>query len=771
SLKEYFTQLTGEQTTLLIYLLLVHEAKELSLVDGQTICADINTELAAFLTKAKAYYALSKEDREQLKDFAAKFDREARFIPWIELLDKYTSESLFDSKAQEEIASFLQQYKEFENQKMDEEGLKNFLSEFFFAEAKEKLSAFTVNKMSYISSAEIERILSIITFYVAQFHKATIGIHGTGYEITHSDILDFVEKIGLAEIKEFINNDLRKLKLFARKDVDIWELEAGAIWFEDFVLEGNKEYDIVALLLAIDKLRGRTPKYIKVCQDEKQTQVIGDRWPTSDPHYNSALTLDDLYAWFYMLKTNKNPLSQLVKDYFADESTNTINLTHELYARLQRLRNKPEIILGSGFVTVDPRTLKLETGDVVYQWEQGEMHIWIASEVSGDCIVSKLAGGNTAFWSLMLEDYIFKGAHELKIIPFNSLDKIEAESLPVLPQIQKPVLKAIEEGFEKFTKEVEKQIAHKSMPITADLRKVFGDDVELGKKILELAGFNTACVIIANNAAKLDILSNILMFLYHWSRDNNINTKEYEKVLGQDKVQVLIKILEEAKVGSSSPISSLLGRSKERVMVGEPFAKEPVTEEDLKDALDMLKSYSSYLYEFLMARISKDNYWYAPTQSMAGYARLQLLTNDIIFLLFDEFLKTLPKSRPKNILLFLLLVEETSHLVALPLKENYLTIELATFLNMAKAYYALSKEDREQLKDFAKEHKQGERLLPWLELMDRFTPKTILQPQSRQEMAEFITQNFKELFRNQFFDKSKTDGQLRLLELQNELAR
>jgi hypothetical protein len=152
-------------------------------------------------------------------------------------------------------------------------------------------------------------------------------------------------------------------------------------------------------------------------------------------------------------------------------------------------------------------------------------------------------------------------------------------------------------------------------------------------------------------------------------------------------------------------VSSLLGRLTKRPNEL-PLATDEgkVPEEDLKEALEMLKKFSLQLFKLYRAKIHQAYY----SDFMPSYSRL---ADEGTLIYFDQFLKKegLPQ-RPKDLLLYLLLVEETSHL-ALPLEEDNLTIELATFLNMARAYYKLTKEEKDSLKTFAQENNQQERLL------------------------------------------------------------
>jgi hypothetical protein len=102
--------------------------------------------------------------------------------------------------------------------------------------------------------------------------------------------------------------------------------------------------------------------------------------------------------------------------------------------------------------------------------------------------------------------------------------------------------------------------------------------------------------------------------------------------------------------------------------------------------------------------------------------------------------------------MYLLLVEETTHL-ALSLKQDDLTIELATFLNLTKAYNQLTDQDKQQLKAFATQYNQQDRLLIWLELMDNLKPKDLTNPSTWQKIANLLKQY--DAFTNQALDEKQ----------------
>ena len=190
----------------------------------------------------------------------------------------------------------------------------------------------------------------------------------------------------------------------------------------------------------------------------------------------------------------------------------------------------------------------------------------------------------------------------------------------------------------------------------------------------------------------------------------------------------------------SSPISelnpvvnSLLGRLIHK-QTGVPYASEKFPQDELKEPLKMLNKFSKELDNLRKSRIA--SYYYS--EVMGSYSCLQDLGKKVgVLILFDEFLKTLPKSRPKDLLLYLLLVEETTHLT-MPLVEDDLTTELITFLNMSKAYYQLSKEDQQSLNDLAKQYDKANRLKPWLKLLDKSTQETILADGSLKKIETFM---------------------------------
>ena len=70
--------------------------------------------------------------------------------------------------------------------------------------------------------------------------------------------------------------------------------------------------------------------------------------------------------------------------------------------------------------------------------------------------------------------------------------------------------------------------------------------------------------------------------------------------------------------------------------------------------------------------------------------------------------------------------------------EHDATIELITFLSMARAYYWLSEEDRTALREFAQEHDTEGRLIPWLKLLRSINPEDLTRPVTWQFIAEFI---------------------------------
>lgn len=103
-------QLKSNEIDLLIYFLFVHTGSELFLRDYHKIeCRDINTELISFIALGKAYYNLTKQDKECLKQikFERKDNRIRSLQDLISYFDNYDEKTITSISSWKEILNFL----------------------------------------------------------------------------------------------------------------------------------------------------------------------------------------------------------------------------------------------------------------------------------------------------------------------------------------------------------------------------------------------------------------------------------------------------------------------------------------------------------------------------------------------------------------------------------------------------------------------------------------------------------------------------------------
>jgi len=103
-------QLKSNEIDLLIYFLFVHTGSELFLRDYHKIeSRDINTELISFIALGKAYYNLTKKDKECLKQikFERKNDRKRSLQDLIEYFENYDEKTITSIFSRKKILKFL----------------------------------------------------------------------------------------------------------------------------------------------------------------------------------------------------------------------------------------------------------------------------------------------------------------------------------------------------------------------------------------------------------------------------------------------------------------------------------------------------------------------------------------------------------------------------------------------------------------------------------------------------------------------------------------
>lgn len=113
TLKKAFNDLKGD-FNLILYLLFVHEAKEVEIVTKYNVNSDINSEIASFLKKAEAYYCLYTYDRLAILNGVRKIDNyngeyHTRFLSVFDFLSEYNHITILEQINMKNILNFITQ--------------------------------------------------------------------------------------------------------------------------------------------------------------------------------------------------------------------------------------------------------------------------------------------------------------------------------------------------------------------------------------------------------------------------------------------------------------------------------------------------------------------------------------------------------------------------------------------------------------------------------------------------------------------------------------
>ena len=207
-------------------------------------------------------------------------------------------------------------------------------------------------------------------------------------------------------------------------------------------------------------------------------------------------------------------------------------------------------------------------------------------------------------------------------------------------------------------------------------------------------------------------------------------------------------------------IFSLFGCQRQRPNSLSLCTVEKVLPDELTRSLEMLKGFSEHYYGLYTEKI-KDACWYSPSQGSC--AVMQYQNGKRAILLLDRHLKVLREPRPADVVIYLLLVEATSYL-ALPSVDDDLNIKLTSCIGVAQAYYRLTPEQRNALRSFVQEYKNGKFLLKWLTFLDGLDSEKLRSAEPWPEFADFIVENY-EHFGGQSLDLAQVRHYLTILKL------
>ncbi|MBI3991416.1 MAG: hypothetical protein HY350_04620, partial [Candidatus Omnitrophica bacterium] len=184
----------------------------------------------------------------------------------------------------------------------------------------------------------------------------------------------------------------------------------------------------------------------------------------------------------------------------------------------------------------------------------------------------------------------------------------------------------------------------------------------------------------------------------------------------------------------------------------EPQLVDEVAKEVYEPALARLKQSDPVSYNLIKAKVS--GFFWATDISMPSAAAIipNILEEGKFLFCIDEPLKELfTKLTPIQIelILYLLLKHEARHLLEDATQTTYRNInsELAAFLKgEVEGYYSLSVEEKSLFKQALTtldsfEQRQRPRFLPIITLLEQYTQETILVPENRQALLDFLAQD------------------------------